>query len=214
MSIGPIRAVPVRVRDLETGLGLFHDVIGPRVESEQTITPPLLTAWGLPAATSARLVELSCEGHEAGRLQLIVYEPAPTAAVQADAHSGPNTALTSARRRSTYIRACRSPARSPSSSGQGFRPALRRSDIRSGRCRPRSSCSPGPTGSPFSSCTQTMAPGSSDRPARRRATARSRPSRSCATISTRADGSTVRPLGSSWRSTPRSSRTFAISSVS
>ncbi|MCY4086930.1 MAG: hypothetical protein OXG37_08630 [Actinomycetia bacterium] len=77
MSIGPIRAVPVRVRDLETGLGLFRDVIGLRVESEQTITPPLLTAWGLPAATSARLVELSCEGMRRGACSSSSTSPRP-----------------------------------------------------------------------------------------------------------------------------------------
>lgn len=92
MSIGPIREVLVGVRDPETALRLFCDVIGLRVESDRAIPTPLRLAWGLPSTTCARIVELSCEGHPAGRLRLIAYEPPPGDAVRADSRSEPNSA--------------------------------------------------------------------------------------------------------------------------
>ena len=89
MSIGPIRAVTVGVRSLDASLALFRDVIGLRVESDVELGGELLDAWCLATTSKARAVELSCEGHPAGRLRLVEYDPPANAVVRADA-SGPS----------------------------------------------------------------------------------------------------------------------------
>ncbi len=85
MSIGPIRSITVGVRSLDASLELFRDVIGLRVDSDAELTPELLEAWGVPASVTARAIELSCEGHRAGRLRLVAYDPEATEVVRADA---------------------------------------------------------------------------------------------------------------------------------
>ena len=95
MSIGPIHAVTVGVRSIDASLALFRDVIGLRVESDVELSRELLEAWCLPATSIARAIELSCDGHPAGRLRLVEYDPPASDVVRADgagAGAGPSEA--------------------------------------------------------------------------------------------------------------------------
>ena len=88
MSIGPIRSVTVGVSDLGASVALFRDVIGLRVEDDLELSEELLEAWTVPSPSAARAIELSCEGHPAGRLRLVQYDP-PTSEVVRDDATGP-----------------------------------------------------------------------------------------------------------------------------
>lgn len=88
MSVYGMTSVTVGVSDMDESLGLFRDVMGLQVGSDDEAPRALLDAWGLPEQVTARLVELTCRGYPAGHLRLAQYSPAPTESVRLDHGAG------------------------------------------------------------------------------------------------------------------------------
>lgn len=71
--ISGIECVTLGVRDLESALRLFKDVCGFTVASDTRASVSLLSVWGLPPYEDVRLVELSCDGYDFGRIRLAAF---------------------------------------------------------------------------------------------------------------------------------------------
>ena len=86
--IGAMQSALVGVRNMERALALFRDVLKLTVEHDGPASASLIAAWGLPAGSAARVVELSHEGYPIGRLRLAQFDPQPKAYVRLDDGGG------------------------------------------------------------------------------------------------------------------------------
>ncbi|HRX90993.1 MAG TPA: VOC family protein [Steroidobacteraceae bacterium] len=74
----------IGVSSLPRTLQLFQQTMGLQVDALYDASKSLLEFWDIPAASSARIAELSCRGYGCGRLRLLEVTPASSGFVRVD----------------------------------------------------------------------------------------------------------------------------------